>query len=113
VILLSGCLSTSASLHVETQPQGLEVQLMGYRFLLQDVYGLEVRIQGAGDGMLYKLNDVEILIITGREVFVDGKSVDMQPGDRVEILPGGQVLAAPRGKEGETAPTPESILRKP
>jgi len=110
--LLSGCLTSKSRIKVETRPQGLEVQLMGYRFLLHNVYALDIQIQNAGDGMLYKLNDVEILVITGREVFVDGKAVILEPGARAEILPGGQVMTAPKVKENETAPTPESVLRR-
>lgn len=110
--LLSGCITTKSRFKVETRPQGLEVQLMGYRFLLHDVYALDVQMQNAGDGMLFKLNDVEILVITGREVFVDGKAVNLQPGARAEILPDGQVMTAPKVKENQTAPTPESVLRR-
>jgi hypothetical protein len=85
VLVLTGCVTANTDLSVQSLPEGLEVELQGYRLFLRDVYQLEVRVRNAGDGVLYRLNDHDVLIITGREITVDGQTLDIIPGERFEI----------------------------
>ena len=87
LLLGGGCAAVATDLRVESRPEGLALDLQGFRFLFRDVYDLEVRVRNAGDGVLYRLNGHEILIVTGREVRLDGRALDLEPGEVHEILP--------------------------
>ncbi|MBN2491510.1 MAG: hypothetical protein JXQ29_11735 [Planctomycetes bacterium] len=87
LVLAGGCATMATSLRVESRPEGLAVDLQGFRFLLRDVYELSVDARNVGDGRLYRLNDHEILILTSREIRLDGRFLDLAAGEMHEILP--------------------------
>jgi hypothetical protein len=86
MLLGGGCAAVSTNLHVESRPEGLAVDLQGYRFLLRDVHELNLSVRNAGEGVLYRLNGHEVLIVTNREIRVDGQALDLGPGQVHEIL---------------------------
>lgn len=95
---------------VSSRPEGLELDLRGYRFLLRGVYSARVGEVNVGDGVLYRVNDHEILLRTGgREVLLDGAAIDVEPEEIYEIL-------APAVKEAiapSDAPTGEPSTDEP
>jgi len=87
LVLFPGCGTFFATFQVDSRPEGLEVNLQGYRLLLRDVYHLDVRVRNVGEGVYYMLNDREVLIRTGRAITLDGEPIEMELGEVREILP--------------------------
>jgi phage gp45-like len=60
------------------------------------VYELDLSVRNAGDGVLYRLNGHEILVITNREIRLDGRALDLGPGEVHEVpSPGASPSAEP------------------
>lgn len=89
VLPVAGCMSPATNFRVSSLPEGLKVELLGYRFLMRGVHELEVSVRNVGEGMLYRLNDHEIVVITGREIRLDGETLDMDSGELRVIQSGG------------------------
>ena len=108
----AGCVSPATNLRVASAPEGLKVEVLGYRFLMRGVHEIDVSVRNVGEGMLYRLNDHEILVITGREIQLDGEVLDMDPGETRVIQPdgalegGGEKKSRTAGKKAFFQPSP-------
>lgn len=103
LVILAGCGTFDAKFRVSSRPEGLEVDLEGYRLLLREVYHLDVHVQNVGDGIHFDLNDRAVFIRTGREILLDGVPLEMQPGEVREVRP----LAAKSAVRGAKTEEPE------
>ncbi len=118
LLVLVGCGTFDAKFRVSSRPEGLEVDLQGYRLLLRNVYHLDVRVQNVGDGIHFDLNDRAVFIRTGREILLDGVPLEMEPGEVREVQP----VAARRAegskkkeepaKKKEKEPSPTTPVRE-
>ena len=107
----SGCGTLFTQVGVVSRPEGLEMDLQGYRFLFRGVYSVRISATNVGDGMLYTVNDHEVFIQTGRDVLVDNQVVDAVLGEVTEVGRDGNRAVERTGTEIEKEEKENEIVK--
>lgn len=87
-VTLAGCAGLlTPPVTVTARPEGLEIALQGYRFLLSGRHEVRIETIAAGEGFLYRVDGHEIRVRPERGVVLDGRPLDLQPGELHRLPP--------------------------